>query len=186
MRPPIPRAWQIGCVNIVLIGMRGVGKTNIARRVGFTMKLPVMSTDVLVEYDTGLPIPDFVAHRGWPAFREAEYDVLRKVTALDGTIIDAGGGIVVDLDENGREILSQRKVDLLRASSSVIFLKGDIERLAAKVHGDNTRPALDNNRSTIELMQARLPFYEGVADAVIDVEGRQRREIAEEIAQRYR
>ncbi len=33
-------------VNIVLIGMRGVGKTNIARRLTFLTKRAVMSTDV--------------------------------------------------------------------------------------------------------------------------------------------
>ena len=54
-------------MNIVLIGMRGVGKTNIARRVCFLTKRPVMSTDVLVEYEVGLPIPELVAQQGWPA-----------------------------------------------------------------------------------------------------------------------
>ncbi|MEZ5184410.1 MAG: shikimate kinase [Candidatus Nanopelagicales bacterium] len=172
-------------MNIVLIGMRGVGKTNIARRVGFITKRPVMSTDVLLEYDTGLSIPDFVEQRGWQAFREAEYQVLRKVTALHGMIIDAGGGIVVDLDGD-TEVYSRRKVHLLRTGSTIVFLKGDIERLAAKVHGDATRPTLHTSRSTIELMRDRLPFYERAADVVIDVENRPRREIAEEIARRYR
>jgi shikimate kinase len=172
-------------VNIVLIGMRGVGKTNIARRVCFLTKRPVMSTDVLVEYEVGLPIPQFVEQQGWVAFREAEYQVLRKLGAMDGLIIDAGGGIVVDLDDDGREVFSDRKVDLLKANGRIVFLAGDIERLAAKVAGDPRRPTLDTRRSTVDLMRSRLPFYERAADWTIDVEGRPRAEIADDIAARY-
>lgn len=172
-------------MNIVLIGMRGVGKTNIARRLSFQTKRPVMSTDVLVEYELGAPIPHVVAAQGWPAFREAEYNVLRKLSALDGLIVDAGGGIVVDLADDGSEVYSQRKVDLLRRHGQIVFLAGDIERLARKVQDDPTRPTLDARRSAVELMRARLPFYERAADWVIDVEGRQRADIAEEIAAQY-
>lgn len=175
----------VGCVNIVLVGMRGVGKTNIARRVSFLTKRPVMSTDVLVEYETGLPIPEFVEQRGWAAFRETEYDILRKLSAMDGLIIDAGGGIVVDLDEHGQEEFSARKVDLLKSNGEVVFLAGDLERLANKVAGDPRRPTLDAGTSAVDLMRTRLPFYERAADWTIDVEGRQRAQIADEIAARY-
>lgn len=172
-------------MNIVLIGMRGVGKTNIARRVCFLTKRPVMSTDVLVEYDSGQPIPAFVEQHGWSAFREAEYEVVRKLAALDGLIIDAGGGVLVDLDDDGKEVFSHRKVDLLKSGGQIVFLSGDIERLAAKVTGDPRRPVLDARTPAADLMRARLPFYRAAADWVIDVEGRQRGDIAGEIAARY-
>ncbi len=172
-------------MNIVLIGMRGVGKTNIARRLSFVMKRPVMTTDVLIEYDHGRSVADFVAQSGWAAFRDAEFDVVRKLAAMDHVIIDAGGGVVVDLDEQGREVFSARKVDLLKSGGTVVFLRGDIGRLAAKVTGDPSRPVLDATRSAVDLMRARLPFYEAAADVTIDVEGRQRTDIAEEIALRY-
>ncbi len=169
----------------MLIGMRGVGKTNIARRVGFLTKRPVMSTDVLVEYESGLPIPEFVEHRGWPAFRDAEYEVVRKLSRLDGLIIDAGGGILVDLDDQGEECYSERKAELLKSGGTVVFLAGDIERLAAKVAGDPRRPTLDSRTSAAALMRARLPFYQRAADWTIDVEGRQRGDIAADIAAAY-
>lgn len=172
-------------MNIVLIGMRGVGKTNIARRVGFLTKRPVMSTDVLVEYETGLPIPQFVEQRGWPAFRDAEFEVLGKLSRLDGLVVDAGGGILVDLDDEGTEVYSDRKAALLKSGGKVIFLSGDIDRLAAKVAGDPRRPTLDVRTSAATLMRARLPFYERAADWTIDVEGRQRGDIAADIAAAY-
>ena len=171
-------------MNIVLIGMRGVGKTNIARRLSFQVKRPVMSTDLLVEYEAGTTVAEFVDTQGWAAFRDAEFRVLTKLAHLDGLIIDAGGGIVVDLQQ-GAEVYSTRKVELLRSRGEVIFLTGDIDRLATKVRDDPTRPTLDPRRGAAELMRARLPFYERTADWTIDVEGRDRGDIAAEIAARY-
>ena len=84
-----------------------------------------------------------VATQGWRAFREAEYNVLRKLSAMDGLIVDAGGGIVVDLAEDGTEVFSGRKVELLHKRGSIVFLAGDIDRLARKVQDDPTRPTLD-------------------------------------------
>ena len=185
MIPITVRAWQAGGVNIVLIGMRGVGKTNIARRLSFQTKRPVMSTDILVEYELGAQIPHVVATQGWRAFREAEYNVLRKLSAMDCLIVDAGGGIVVDLAEDGTEIYSGRKVDLLHKHGTIVFLAGDIDRLARKVQDDPTRPTLDPRNSAADLMRARLPFYEKAADWIIDVEGKQRADIAAEIAAQY-
>ena len=57
-------------MNINLIGMRGVGKSNVARRLSVLTKRPVMSTDVLIEYESGMGLPQFVAARGWRAFRD--------------------------------------------------------------------------------------------------------------------
>jgi shikimate kinase len=49
--------------------MRGVGKSNISRRLVFLTKRPVLSTDLLVEYETGYTIPEYVADHGWGSFR---------------------------------------------------------------------------------------------------------------------
>jgi shikimate kinase len=171
-------------MNIVLIGVRGVGKTNIARRLSFRLKRPVMSSDLLVEYETGTTIADFVATQGWEAFRDREYEVVSKLSHLDDLIIDAGGGVVVDL-RDGTEVYSERKVNVLKRHAQIIFLRGDIDRLAAKVADDPRRPTLDARRDAADLMRARLPFYEAAADWTIDVEGQDRGDIATAIAARY-
>lgn len=169
--------------NLSIIGMRGVGKSNISRRVALLTKRPALSTDVLIEYESGLPIPRFVAERGWRAFRDLEYEVVRQLSGLAGVIIDCGGGVVVDLSDDGTEVYSERKVAALRSGGPVVFLKGDLERLAAKTAGDPARPVLDEQRSALELMRRRLPFYERAADLVVDVEGRRRPQVATEIVE---
>ena len=167
-------------MNIVLIGMRGAGKSKISRRLSVLTKRDVLSTDLLIQYDNeGKSIPEIIqAHNGdWKKFRDMEYQTVQKVCALDDNIIDCGGGIIVDLDEHGEEIYSARKIDLLKASGTIVWLKGDIARLAAKVKGDAKRPSLSETKSTEEMMQRRLPFYEKAADIVIDIENCSKKEL---------
>ena len=173
-------------MNITLIGMRGAGKSNVSRRLAVLTKRPVLSTDTLIEYeDAGRSIADFIAETGdWRTFREREYQVVQKVCRMDGVIVDAGGGVVVDLDDAGEEVYSSRKVDLLRGSGPVVWLKGDIDHLVAKVEAKANRPALDLAQSTRAIMERRLPLYELAADLVIDIRGKRRQILAEEVRDR--
>ncbi len=164
--------------------MRGVGKSNISRRLSLLSKWPVLSTDLLIEYENGgKSIPEFIAESNgdWQLFREMEFKLVQKISCLDNIIVDCGGGIVVDVTDDGTEVYSERKVNLLKANGQVIWLKADIERLAAKVQGDQSRPTLDESRSAQEVMCRRLPFYTQAADTVLDVEGMRRRKIARKI-----
>ena len=147
-------------MNLILIGMRGAGKSNISRRLSVLSKRPVLSTDLLIEYDNGgRSIARIVADCGgdWRAFRDMEHEVVRKVARLDGAIVDCGGGVIVDLDKDGNEVYSERKMDLLKASGTVIWLKGDIARLAAKTKGSATRPTLDETALLARRLRPLLP-----------------------------
>ncbi|MBF0622870.1 MAG: shikimate kinase [Magnetococcales bacterium] len=171
-------------MNIALIGMRSTGKSNISRRLSVKTKWPVLSTDLLISYENnGLSIPDIVANSkgDWRGFRDMEYAVIAKCAALDKAIIDCGGGVIVDLDQSGKEIYSSRKMDALKKNCTIIWLKGDIPRLAAKVAKDAGRPSLSEIESAEEIMVRRMPFYEQAADIVVDIEEKKRSEIATEI-----
>lgn len=172
-------------MNVALIGMRGVGKSNISRRLAFLTKRPVLSTDLLVEYESGMTIPDYVAEHGWPSFRNREFAVIERIGAMDKVIVDCGGGVIVDLAEDGTEVFSQRKVSALRDRGPVVWLRGSIERLVAKTAQDPRRPALATDRSAEEVMREREPFYARAADVVIDVEGRKRSHMACDLALQF-
>lgn len=164
--------------NITIIGMRGAGKSNVSRRLSVLTKRPVLATDTMVEYEAlGRSIRDLVAAEGWPAFRERESQVLDKILHLDGIIIDAGGGLIVDLVDH-TEVFSTRKVGLLQACGPVIWLRGDVARLVNKVETKADRPALVDTDLLLRVMHARQPFYERAATHIIDIDGRKREEIA--------
>jgi shikimate kinase len=172
-------------MNINLIGMRGVGKSNVARRLSVLTKRPVMSTDVLIEYESGISVPQFVESRGWRDFRDLEFEIIVKLAELDGIIVDCGGGALVDLDAGGDEVYSSRKVQALRDGGPIIYLEGDIARLAAKTAADPNRPVIDERFSPEAIMRRREPFYRQAADWTIFVERETRQEAAEAIAAKY-
>lgn len=175
-------------MNIVLIGMRRAGKSNVSRRLALRSKRPVLSTDVLIEFDHGGKlIPDIIKDSGgdWRLFRELEYQVVKKVSLMAGVIVDCGGGVVVDLDKAGNEIFSERKVTQLRKCGPIVWLKGDISRLAAKTKHGEKRPSLHDTYSVEQIMRRRLPFYQAAADVVLDIEGKERSELVEEIVARF-
>ncbi|MBF0421418.1 MAG: shikimate kinase [Magnetococcales bacterium] len=173
-------------MNLVLIGMRGAGKSNLSRRLSVLTKRPVMSTDTLISYENqGDPIATVLEKLGgsWRAFRDLETEIVSKVAAMDGVIIDTGGGIIVDLDDEGREIYSYRKMDALKKNGRIVWLEGDIPRLAAKAAADTRRPPLSATESEETIMRRRLPFYQKAADHVINIEGFRRDLLALQILQ---
>lgn len=172
-------------MNIVIIGMRGAGKSNVSRRLAVLTKRQVYSTDALIEYENDAKtIAEIVAENGgdWRVFRDMEFHVTQKITKMDNVIIDCGGGIIVDLDENGDEVFSERKVSALKKNGKIVWLKGDIARLVEKVKNKPERPNLSALKSAEEIMHRRLPFYEQAADIVIDIEGHKRATLAKQIA----
>jgi len=181
-------------MNIILIGMRGAGKSNVSRRLAVLTKRTVLCSDVLIEYESGgKTIAEIVnVDKGapttdsWRAFRDLEHDVVKKIARMDNVIVDCGGGIIVDLDKNGNEIYSKRKVEALKRNGTIVWLKGDIKRLVEKVKNKPERPSLDALKSAEEIMNRRLPFYEKAADVVIDIEGKKRPELAEMIVQIFK
>jgi shikimate kinase len=170
--------------NLVLIGGRGCGKTSISKRVALTNRgFMLFSTDALVRYEAGgLSIPEIVDRDGWPRFRELEREVLEKLGKITaGVLLDCGGGIMVDLDARGEEILSERKVELLRRDGVVFYLKRDHRFLADKIAGDKNRPDLSETKSFLEIMERREPWYMHAAHHVLECGDASKDEIALEV-----
>ncbi len=170
--------------NLVLIGGRGCGKSSVAKRLARRNRNFILfSMDAMIQYESeGQPIPDIVASRGWRHFREVEFAVVERLSAFtSGALVDCGGGVVVDLDEDGEEVLSQRKIDLLRRHGRVVYLQRDPEYLMARIEADANRPALSDTRSFLELMERRDPWYRAAADRVLVCESLRKSEIADDI-----
>ena len=179
-RAPRADANAKNAKNLVVIGGRGSGKSSVCRRIAASDKrFKLLALDDLISYEASASIPDIVSERGWRGFRELEYEVCVKSTkafAEAWTLIDAGGGVVTDLDEDGEETYSERKVAALKANGGIIvFLDRDIEYLVGRVEGDSNRPDLSASKSFREVMERRLPWYRRAADFVVDGGGSERR-----------
>lgn len=158
--------------NLIVIGGRGCGKSSVCRRLAASDKrFKLFSLDDLIVYEAGMAIPDIVARHGWRYFRDLEYEVCVKAgRAFDGwTLIDAGGGVVTDLDENDEEMYSERKVAALKQNNGlIVFLDRDVEYLVQRIEGDVNRPDLSASKGFREIMARRLPWYRRAADLVVD------------------
>ncbi|GBF44190.1 shikimate kinase [Leptospira ellinghausenii] len=169
-------------MNIIFIGARGAGKSKVSRNLSKQTEIPVVSTDSIAVYEAGgLPIPKFVDKNGWKAFRELEYSILQKLQNANGIILDCGGGILFDLDDVGNEIVSQRKLDLLRKIGRIVYLERGIEELVEKVKGDKTRPDLSKVTSYKQILEKRLPVYQEAAHFKLNLSKLSKEEAVERI-----
>lgn len=175
-------------MNIILIGGRGVGKTTLASILGKKLNQTVYSTDELIEDASQKTIPELVEQEGWQVFREYEYRICCKLGELDEVIIDAGGGIMVDLDEDGNEIWSERKMEALKKNGVVFLLTTSIEDQMKNIESGHYRPSLTGTNSPTgelaEVMERRKEFYERAADHVISTENKNLDDCAEEVIQK--
>ncbi|PVV04606.1 hypothetical protein BB560_000892 [Smittium megazygosporum] len=146
--------------NIVLVGMRGVGKTTLGQAIAAELGYKFIDMDQYLEKALGRTIPDIVTKDGWDAFREQETSMLKHALSFDhptDTIISCGGGIVE----------SSEAVDYLTSYKNnggiVLHLYADIDHVSEYLGKDVTRPAYATGKSPKETFLSRLPLYSRVS-----------------------
>ena len=143
-------------LNIVLIGMAGVGKSTIAKELSKKLCRPFVDTDSLIEQKENRKISDIFAESGEDYFRKIESEVLREVGRKTGKIIATGGGIV------------ERKENhfYLKQNGIIFNLVRDIEKL------DRTNRPLSTDIDAVKkLFDKRKEKYIEYSDYTIDNNG---------------
>ncbi|KAM5534930.1 hypothetical protein V8D89_011390 [Ganoderma adspersum] len=156
--------------SVVLIGMRGSGKTFIGELAASILGWQFIDADVVFEKKHPVGVRQFVHQNGWPAFRAEETAILQEL--LDqygqGHIISLGGGIV--------ETPTAR--DLLKAYTEkgpVVHIARDIEEVVLYLGEETARPAY--GEPIIDVYQRRAPWfsecssYEFINDTGVDALG---------------
>ncbi|PID58340.1 shikimate kinase [candidate division KSB3 bacterium] len=162
--------------NIVLIGMRGSGKTTIGIILASRLHREFIPMDALIVYEAGKTIPEIIAQDGWDRFRALETQVAWKIAGLRGTINATGGGVV----------LNPENVRLLRETGIVFWLDVSIGNSLQRIGEDPNRPSLTGKASRRDDMTAicaeREPFYRRAAHYRISTDEKSPEAIAAEIA----
>lgn len=175
-------------MNLVFIGPRGVGKSKVSRKLSKLCGMSVISTDMVACYELGgKSIPTFIQEcKGdWRAFRDLEFQILQKLISADNIILDCGGGIIFDLNEEGKEILSTRKIEILRKIGKIISLNQKLSYLKEKVKDDPSRPSLSSKESYEEILLRRIPIYNSIADIQLQIDDMETEEVAKWIYKDY-
>ena len=108
-----------------------------------------------------MPIRDYFAAHGEPAFRDVEQDVLDDLTAAPDTVIATGGGAV----------LRPSNRDALHSRSHVFYLRNTPEELHRRLRHDTHRPLLQVDDPLLrlrELYRERDPLYRRTAHFVVE------------------
>ena len=123
------------------------------------LDLEVVSLDAELVRRAGKGVPEIVAERGWPGFRDLEEEVVRDHARQDGRVIDCGGG-VVEREANFAQ---------LRAAGPVVWLRAAPATIVRRIQGDTERPSLTGAKSftdeVVEVLARREPLYRRLAHA---------------------
>ncbi len=137
---------------VVLVGIMGVGKTSIGKRLAVRLGTPFVDADDEIEKAAGMSISEIFAKYGEDYFRDGERRVIARLIEGAPKVIATGGGAFVN-DET-------RALILERATS--IWLNADVQVLADRVSRRQHRPLLkDKDPVTVltELGKVRNPLY---------------------------
>jgi len=164
--------------NLVLVGLRGCGKSSVGRLVARRLAWEFVDTDELIERKEGRTISAIFATDGEAGFREIERQAIEHAARGEHRVIAVGGGAVL-LEANRRA---------LRAAGLCVWLTAPppelLRRLQADPHTATRRPALSRLPELAEIektLASRRPFYEALADQVLDTAGRTIADVAQEV-----
>ncbi|KAH9264768.1 3-phosphoshikimate 1-carboxyvinyltransferase [Batrachochytrium salamandrivorans] len=136
--------------SILLVGMRGAGKTHMGRAAAKFLGREFIDMDVYLEKTLSMTIPELIKDKGWEEFRRLETQFLSTVLAehTTGTIIASGGGVV--------ESIESRKV-INSWNGMVVHVRRNIDEIEQYLRIDKTRPSYGEDIRSV--FARREPLY---------------------------
>jgi shikimate kinase len=151
---------RLGDRSIVLIGMMGVGKSSIGRRLGARLGIPFVDADAEIERAAGMSIADIFARHGEAAFRSGEARVIARLLNSGPQVLATGGGAV--MDPATRALIQEKGVSIWLSAEFELLLRRISKRKAERPMLQTADPAA----TLRELLAAREPIY-ALADLTV-------------------
>jgi shikimate kinase len=178
----VPTVSLSPTTTLILIGLRGSGKTTIARLLAQRLNRQAIDLDDLTPtYLREKSAADALSKHGEPAFRRAELAALLDALKTPGAILALGGGTptapgVAELLESAK---NQGRI-------VVIYLRASEQTLRARLAQEpaHTRPSLTGIGTLDEigvLLNLRDTLYKTLASRTIDTDARSVEQIADAI-----
>ena len=134
--PPVSAAAilaRLGRRSIVLIGMMGVGKSSIGRRLAARLGVPFVDADTEIEKAAGMSIADIFARHGEAYFRSGEARVIARLLEAGPQVLATGGGAVMNAETRAA----------IKAKGVSIWLSAELDVLLRRINKrKNDRPML--------------------------------------------
>jgi len=150
----------LGRRSIVLVGMMGVGKSSIGRRLGARLGVPFVDADAEIEKAAGMSIAEFFARHGEADFRSGEARVIARLLEGGPQVLATGGGAVMNADTRAA----------IKSKGVSIWLSAELDVLMRRINKrKNDRPMLqtaDPAATLRQLLAEREPVY-ALADITV-------------------
>ncbi len=163
-------------MNLVLVGVRGSGKSAVGKRMARRLGLDLVDLDHEVEKTAGVSIPELFAHRGAAEFRRLEHEALLRQRRAAGTVISTGGGVVLRADNRAH----------LRTLGAVVWLQVAPETAVRRMAASHPRPALTEQTPLVEaraVARERAPLYREVCMHTLQTDELDLDEVCDELEQ---
>jgi shikimate kinase len=127
---------------VVLVGLMGVGKSTVGRRLARRLGLPFVDSDSEIEDAVGLPAGEVFERYGEDDYRDGERRLVARLIDGEVRVIATGGGVFVD--PRTRALLNDRAI--------TVWLDAPVDILAERTARRDTRPLLKNGdpKDTLE------------------------------------
>lgn len=137
---------------IVLVGLMGVGKTTVGRRLAVRLGIAFVDADDEIQRAAGLKVAEIFERFGEAHFRDGERRVIARLIAGKPKVIATGGGA----------FMNDATRALVLENATAVWLDADIETLVARVSRRDHRPLLhgkDAGTVLRDLAAIRNPIY---------------------------
>lgn len=149
---------------VVLVGLMGVGKSTVGRKLADLLEAPFVDADAEIEEAAQLSIPEIFEEYGEDYFRDGERRVIARLMNGGPGIIATGGGAFVQ-DETRTLVLEK---------GIAVWIDCSVETLVERTSRKNTRPLLRNGDPAEilgKLHEERRQFYEQAQVRVVSDDG---------------
>jgi len=165
-------------MNLVLIGYRATGKSQVAHLLAERTGWPWLDADDQIEALAGKSIAQIFSQDGEQAFRAWEARVVADLAQRQQTVLALGGGAMI-LSENREAVARQGRIVWLTASPETIW-----QRIRTDAATAGRRPNLTPAGGIDEIiatLRQREPTYRQCAHLEIDTEHKTPEEVADAI-----
>lgn len=158
---------------VVLVGMMGVGKSSVGRKLANLLHRPFVDADEEIERAAQMSIPEIFEQYGEAYFRDGERRVIARLMddAHRSSILATGGGAFVNAET--RQLILDKAI--------AVWLDSDIDTLVERVGRRDNRPLLrqgDPREILTRLRAEREPAYSQAPIHVISTAGPHSRTVA--------
>lgn len=144
---------------LVLVGMMGVGKTSLGRRLAAVLDLPFADADHEIEQAAQMTIPEIFERFGEAYFRDGERRVIARLVDGARRVIATGGGAFANPQTR----------QLILGKAIAVWIDCDIDMLLERVSRNENRPLLKQGNPRDVLARLKAERESAYAQAPIHV-----------------